>query len=229
MPAARHTPRAALERRIMGAMVDDAELRAAVFRFVDVRPACADPADSPATCSELLAEAEDSPLAGAAPRWPAARSPRAPSPTRRPPASSRWRSGSSSAPTRRDALPAVQRLWRDGVATTIDLLGEATVTEDEADSYADALRGDAARAARGVAGLAAAPAAGARRRRPAAARQPLGQGLGAHAAAALRRARARHRGRASRGCAACCASPATPARTCTSTWSPSTRARRSPS
>ncbi len=63
MPAARHTPRAALERRIMGAMVDDAELRAAVFRFVDVRPACADPGDLARHLSELLAEAEDSPLA----------------------------------------------------------------------------------------------------------------------------------------------------------------------
>ena len=32
-----------------------------------------------------------------------------------------------------------------------------------------------------------------------------------------------------RACATCCASPATSAPTCTSTWSPSTRARRSPS
>src|SRR5262249_42295023 len=43
MPTARRTPRAAVERRVMAAMVDDPELRAAVFRFVDVRPACTDP------------------------------------------------------------------------------------------------------------------------------------------------------------------------------------------
>ena len=55
MPSVRHTPRAAIERRIMGAMVADPELRAAVFRFVDVRPACATPADVTRHLHELLA------------------------------------------------------------------------------------------------------------------------------------------------------------------------------
>jgi RHH-type proline utilization regulon transcriptional repressor/proline dehydrogenase/delta 1-pyrroline-5-carboxylate dehydrogenase len=36
----------------------------------------------------------------------------------------------------RAALPTVRRLWEQGVATTIDLLGEATVTEEEAELYA---------------------------------------------------------------------------------------------
>jgi RHH-type proline utilization regulon transcriptional repressor/proline dehydrogenase/delta 1-pyrroline-5-carboxylate dehydrogenase len=35
----------------------------------------------------------------------------------------------------RAALPAVRDLWSRGVATTLDLLGEATVTEEEAESY----------------------------------------------------------------------------------------------
>jgi len=137
MPAARHTPRAAVERRIMGAMVEDAELRAAVFRFVDVRPACKDPDDLARHLSELLREAEDSPLArrGAALAGGAL--------TKRPVAQAaaagvkqmaqRFIIGTDAT----DALPAVRRMWRDGVATTIDLLGEATVTEQEADSYAD--------------------------------------------------------------------------------------------
>jgi proline dehydrogenase len=137
MPATRHTPRAAIERRIMGAMVDDAELRAAVFRFVDVRPACTDPDDLARHLSELLREAEDSPLArrGAA----LAGGPL----TKRPVAhaaaagvkqmAQRFIIGADAV----GALPEVERMWRDGVATTIDLLGEATVTEDEADSYAD--------------------------------------------------------------------------------------------
>jgi len=137
MPAARHTPRAAIERRIMGAMVDDPELRAAVFRFVDVRPACTGPGDLARHLGELLGEAEDSPLAqrGAALAGGAL--------TKRPVAhvaaagvkqmAQRFIIGADAA----DALPAVQRLWRDGVATTIDLLGEATVTEAEAESYAD--------------------------------------------------------------------------------------------
>jgi proline dehydrogenase len=136
MPTARHTPRAAVERRIMGAMVADPELRAAVFRFVDVRPACTDPGEVARHLGELLGEAEDSPLArrGAALAGGAL--------TRRPVAhaaaagvkqmAQRFIIGADAA----DALPVVERMWRDGVATTIDLLGEATVTEAEADSYA---------------------------------------------------------------------------------------------
>ena len=50
----------------------------------------------------------------------------------------------------RRALPEVERLWKAGAATTIDLLGEATVTEEEADAYArrceDTLRAVAAAA-----------------------------------------------------------------------------------
>jgi proline dehydrogenase len=137
MPTARHTPRAAVERRIMGAMVADPELRAAVFRFVDVRPACAGPGELARHLGELLGEAERSPLArrGAALAGGAL--------TRRPVAhaaaagvkqmAQRFIIGADA----RDALPQVQRMWRDGVATTVDLLGEATVTEEEADSYAD--------------------------------------------------------------------------------------------
>ncbi|WP_324342707.1 proline dehydrogenase family protein [Baekduia sp.] len=136
MPGARHTPRAAVERRVMGAMVADPELRAAVFRFVDVRPACADPADLARHLGELLAEAQDSPLArrGAALAGGAL--------TRRPLAhaaaagvrqmAQRFIIGADA----RAALPGVEKLWRSGAATTIDLLGEATVTEEEADSYA---------------------------------------------------------------------------------------------
>jgi RHH-type proline utilization regulon transcriptional repressor/proline dehydrogenase/delta 1-pyrroline-5-carboxylate dehydrogenase len=136
MPGERHTPRAAVERRVMGAMVADPELRAAVFRFVDVRPACADPADVARHLGELLAEAQESSLArrGAALAGGAL--------TRRPLAhaaaagvrqmAQRFIIGADA----RAALPAVEKLWRTGAATTIDLLGEATVTEEEAESYA---------------------------------------------------------------------------------------------
>ncbi|MDX6703976.1 MAG: proline dehydrogenase [Baekduia sp.] len=136
MPTARRTPRAALERRVMGAMVADPALRAAVFRFVDVRPACDSPAELARHLGELLAEADDSPLArrGAALAGGAL--------TRRPLAHAAALGVKSMAQRfiigadARAALPSVEKLWRDGVATTIDLLGEATVTEDEAESYA---------------------------------------------------------------------------------------------
>ncbi|HET6510129.1 MAG TPA: proline dehydrogenase family protein [Baekduia sp.] len=136
MPTARRTPRAAVERRVMGAMVADPELRAAVFRFVDVRPACDDPRELARHLGELLAEADDSPLArrGAA----LADGPL----TRRATAKAaalgveqmaqRFIIGADA----RDALPAIEQLWRAGAATTVDLLGEATVTEEEAESYA---------------------------------------------------------------------------------------------
>ena len=35
----------------------------------------------------------------------------------------------------KDALPEITKLWRSGVETTVDLLGEATVSETEADRY----------------------------------------------------------------------------------------------
>src|SRR5439155_9811583 len=44
----------------------------------------------------------------------------------------------------RDALGDLEALWRRGIATSVDLLGEATVRQEEADRYAercaDALR-----------------------------------------------------------------------------------------
>src|SRR5205807_4888009 len=53
--------------------------------------------------------------------------------------------------TPHDALPTLRVLWRDGEASTVDLLGEKTVTGDEAESYArrvhellDSLASDAA-------------------------------------------------------------------------------------
>jgi RHH-type proline utilization regulon transcriptional repressor/proline dehydrogenase/delta 1-pyrroline-5-carboxylate dehydrogenase len=46
--------------------------------------------------------------------------------------------------TPREAMPLVRRLWSEGAAVSVDLLGEATVTVEEADRYAercaDALR-----------------------------------------------------------------------------------------
>jgi proline dehydrogenase len=137
MPTARRMPRAAVERRVMAAMVDDPELRAAVFRFVDVRPACDSPADLARHLGELLAEASaSSPLAARGASLATGGL------TRRPVAAAaalgvrqmaqRFIIGEDA----HRALPEVERLWKAGAATTIDLLGEATVTEEEADAYA---------------------------------------------------------------------------------------------
>ena len=91
----------------MAAMVADPALRAAVFRFVDVRPACDGPDDVARHLGELLAEADESPLArrGAALAGGAL--------TRRPVAAvaaagvKQMARASSSARTREAALPTV--------------------------------------------------------------------------------------------------------------------------
>jgi RHH-type proline utilization regulon transcriptional repressor/proline dehydrogenase/delta 1-pyrroline-5-carboxylate dehydrogenase len=123
----------------------DAELRAALFRFVDVVPACRSLGDLARHLSALLDEVDERPL----------------------PLDAAMRMADSKAGARalglaavagvrhmahrfivgetpRDATRLVRRLWTDGVAVSLDLLGEATVTVTEADRYAercaDALR-----------------------------------------------------------------------------------------
>ncbi len=119
---------------MMRRLVNDPELRAALFRFVDVRPACTSNEDVARHLKELLADAAGSPTAQRATRLV--------SHARRPSAlvaatgvehmAHRFIVGADAG----DALGDLERLWRRGVATTVDLLGEATVTEAEADRYA---------------------------------------------------------------------------------------------
>jgi RHH-type proline utilization regulon transcriptional repressor/proline dehydrogenase/delta 1-pyrroline-5-carboxylate dehydrogenase len=115
----------------------DAELRAALFRFVDVVPACRDLDDLARHLTGFLDEV----------------------PERPPPLQMAMRMGSTRAgrtalgaaaaagvrhmahrfivgESPRDATGILEDLWRDGVATSVDLLGEATVTSGEADRYA---------------------------------------------------------------------------------------------
>ena len=82
------------------------------------------------------------------------------------------------------ALPTFRHLWDDGVASSVDLLGEATVTEPEADRYATALPGCADGARRRDAPMAIASVARGRRLGRPAARERVREDLGADAAAA---------------------------------------------
>jgi RHH-type proline utilization regulon transcriptional repressor/proline dehydrogenase/delta 1-pyrroline-5-carboxylate dehydrogenase len=132
-PKPSKAPAAVLERRMMRRLVDDPPLRAALFRFVDVRPACTTQAEVVRHLAELLADADDSATARRA-RTLVTHAKR--------PAAIAAANGVKHMAHRfivgedaRDALPTIERLWRDGVATTVDLLGEATVTEAEADRY----------------------------------------------------------------------------------------------
>lgn len=133
-----HDPRAAIEARMMDRIADRPDLRAAIFRLVDVRPACRDYPDIAEHLAALLDEVDE----------PAAPFGLARSLARR--HGSKTLVGVAGAAGVRamagrfivgedaaDALSAVRRLWKDGVATSVDLLGEATVSEAEADAYRD--------------------------------------------------------------------------------------------
>jgi RHH-type proline utilization regulon transcriptional repressor/proline dehydrogenase/delta 1-pyrroline-5-carboxylate dehydrogenase len=127
----------ALEDRGMELLSRDPQLRAALFRLVDVAPACAGPRELAAHLASLLGEVER-PLA---PVTAARRASR-----RR--ATSGAIGGVAGLAVHRmakrfivgrgpgDAVPALARLWRAGAAASVDLLGEATVTAAEADRYA---------------------------------------------------------------------------------------------
>ena len=122
----------------------------------------------------------------------------------------------------------LEELWRTGVATRVDLLGEATVTTAEADRYAARCARGAGRARRRLrASCPRAPrsrptAPGRCRARTCRSRSPPSRRCCAPTRPSW--ASATPPG----ACASCCAARASSARTCTSTWSPSTRARRSP-
>jgi proline dehydrogenase len=137
LPGSSRRPLKVLDDRAMDLASQDAELRAALFRFVDVVPACRDLDDLARHLTGFLDEVDDRP----------------------PPLQVAMRMGGSKAgrtalgaaaaagvkhmahrfivgETPQDATGVLEGLWKDGVGTSVDLLGEATVTAGEADRYA---------------------------------------------------------------------------------------------
>ena len=136
-PSSARRPMRALDDRAMDLASSDAELKAALFRFVDVVPACRSLDDLARHLTGFLEEVPDRP----------------------PPVSAAMRMGDTRAGRKAlgvaaaagvrhmahrfivgadpaDAVSELKTLWRRGIATSVDLLGEATVTEAEADHYA---------------------------------------------------------------------------------------------
>jgi RHH-type proline utilization regulon transcriptional repressor/proline dehydrogenase/delta 1-pyrroline-5-carboxylate dehydrogenase len=115
----------------------DAELRAALFRFVDVTPACHSLDDLARHLTGYLEEVDDRPppiqaamrMSGSKPGR-AARGAAAAAGVRH--MAHRFIVGESP----KAALKPIRHLWENGAAVSLDLLGEATVTEAEADRYA---------------------------------------------------------------------------------------------
>jgi proline dehydrogenase len=136
-PSRRGHPLKALDDKAMDLAAEDAELRAALFRFVDVVPACRSLDDLAAHLTGYLEQVDDGPPSlRAAMRMADTKAGRAALGAAGAAGvkhmAHRFIVGADPA----DALPTLRALWRHGIAASVDLLGEATVTAAEADRYA---------------------------------------------------------------------------------------------
>src|SRR5919202_5247413 len=136
MPVQRN-PLKAIDDKAMDLASEDAELKAALFRFVDVVPACRSLDDLSRHLVGFLREVgEPPPPVGVAMKMGNTRAGRtalgaaAAAGVRH--MAHRFIVGESP----KAALGVLRDLWRDGVAASVDLLGEATVTQAEAQRYA---------------------------------------------------------------------------------------------
>jgi len=134
--AARH-PLKAADDKAMELAAQDAEIKAALFRFVDVVPACRSLDDLARHLTGFLGEVEEPPPPVAvAMKMSNTRAGRA-------------ALGAAAAAGVRHmahrfivgespqaALGVLRDLWKDGVASSVDLLGEMTITQAEAERYA---------------------------------------------------------------------------------------------
>jgi proline dehydrogenase len=140
MPVTRN-PLKAFDEKAMDLASQDQELKAALFRFVDVVPACRNLEDLARHLTGFLGEVE-TPPGGRVPINVAMKMGN----TR----AGRAALGAAAAAgvrhmahrfivgeDPRAALGVLRELWKDGVASSVDLLGEATVTQAEAQRYAD--------------------------------------------------------------------------------------------
>ena len=195
-PGKSRHPLRALDQRAMELASQDAELRAALFRFVDVTPACRSLDDLARHLTGYLEEVDERPPPIAAAMRMSGTKPGRAALGRR----GRGRRAPHGAPLHRrrdaegraqdDPPPVGQRRGR--VARPA---GRGDRDPGGGRPLRRALPRRARDAGRGGARLAGAPGAGGRLDRPASAREPVREGLRAHAAAAPRGARGRPRGR----------------------------------
>src|SRR5436305_2423065 len=133
---ARHPVRA-LGARAMGLSSQDAGLRAALFRFVDVTPACRSLDDLARHLTGYLEDVPDAaPPLRAAMRMGDSRAGRTALGAAAAAGVRHMAHRFIAAATAADASGERRSMWREGIAASLDLLGEATVTQAEADRYA---------------------------------------------------------------------------------------------
>jgi proline dehydrogenase len=137
-PGKSRHPLKALDDKAMEMAAGDAELRAALFRFVDVTPACRSLDDLARHLADYLEDVGDRPppieaamMMSGSKAGRAALGAAAAAGVRR--MAHRFIVGE----TPRAAVKPIRQLWEHGAAVSLDLLGEATVTQAEADRYAE--------------------------------------------------------------------------------------------
>jgi proline dehydrogenase len=136
-PTKSRHPLRALDVKAMEMAAGDQELRAALFRFVDVTPACTNLDDLARHLTAYLDEVDEHPPPIAAAMRMSGTKP------------GRAALGAAAAAgvrhmahrfivgeTPHAALRSIRHLWEHGAGVSLDLLGEATVTQPEADRYA---------------------------------------------------------------------------------------------
>jgi proline dehydrogenase len=137
LPSTRGRPLRALDDKAMDLASRDMELKTALFRFVDVVPACRNMDDLARHLTGFLKEVgEPPPPIAVAVKMGNTKTGRAAlgraAATGVKHMAHRFIVGADPA----DAMGDLRDLWKDGVATSVDLLGEATVTQAEAQRYA---------------------------------------------------------------------------------------------
>src|SRR3954453_23820435 len=136
-PRSRHPVRA-LDAKAMELSAQDAELRAALFRFVDVTPACHSLDELARHLAGYLEDVDQKPPPlRAAMRMAESRAGRAALGAAAAAGGKHMAHRFIVGSTPRDAVGDLRGMWRDGIAASLDLLGEATVTAPEADRYAE--------------------------------------------------------------------------------------------
>ncbi len=137
LPGPGRNPLRAVDERAIDLTSRDPELRAAMLRLVDVAPGCRSPEDLAEHLVSFLGEVDERPGAlRLAMRMGDSRAGRAALGAAVAAGVRHVAHRFIAAESPERAGPTLRRLWELGAASSVDLLGEATVTAEEADRYA---------------------------------------------------------------------------------------------
>src|SRR5215211_5555290 len=141
IPSARRHPLRALDHKAMEVAERDEQLRAALFRLVDVTPACRSLDDLAEHLAGYLDEVDERTMPlDAAMRMAGSRAGRKALGAAAAAGVRHMAHGFIVGESARGSLKPIGELWSSGIASSVDLLGEATVTEEEAERYAGRCR-----------------------------------------------------------------------------------------